>query len=179
MAAMRSAHLTYMVRTCSARVSRPGVHTCHASSVGITRRASTRAPRAATTAAGIITPAAQQPRANPSAAAAQWAQAARDFVGARPFSAEAVDASGGDREAQIAGLLREGLSASHVNVLDVSGGCGAMFRIEVVSPQFDGLSLVKQHRMVNEVLKAEIGDMHGLTIKTMTDKAWQKAQAAA
>jgi stress-induced morphogen len=47
-----------------------------------------------------------------------------------------------------------------------SGGCGAMYSMEVESPLFRGLTMVKQHRLVNEALKDEIGDMHGLTIKT-------------
>ncbi|TYZ57804.1 hypothetical protein PybrP1_001784 [[Pythium] brassicae (nom. inval.)] len=60
------------------------------------------------------------------------------------------------------------LDAVHVKVTDVSGGCGSMFDIEVASEQFEGQSRVKQHRMVNEILKEEIKSMHGLTIRTMT-----------
>lgn len=32
-----------------------------------------------------------------------------------------------------------------------TGGCGAMFEIMVETPDFKGLSMVKQHRMINEV----------------------------
>jgi hypothetical protein len=35
----------------------------------------------------------------------------------------------------------------------VSGGCGAMYEIFVQAPDFKGLSVVKQHRLVNEVSK--------------------------
>ena len=38
-------------------------------------------------------------------------------------------------------------------VTDVSGGCGAMYKIEIESPQFKGVSMVKQHRMVQDLLK--------------------------
>lgn len=31
------------------------------------------------------------------------------------------------------------------------GGCGAMYEISVISDQFQGMSIVKQHRLVNEV----------------------------
>lgn len=31
------------------------------------------------------------------------------------------------------------------------GGCGAMYEISVISDQFKGMSIVKQHRLVNEV----------------------------
>ena len=41
-----------------------------------------------------------------------------------------------------------------------------MYSMEVESPLFKGLNMVNQHRMVNDVLKKEIGEMHGLTIKT-------------
>lgn len=41
-----------------------------------------------------------------------------------------------------------------------------MFKIEVESPLFRGKGLVVQHRMVKDALKAEIADMHGLTLLT-------------
>lgn len=59
-------------------------------------------------------------------------------------------------------------------VVDVSGGCGSMYRVEVVSPQFDGMNMVKQHRLVQSVLAAEIADMHGLTITTMTPAQYKE-----
>lgn len=33
----------------------------------------------------------------------------------------------------------------------ILGGCGAMFDINVVAPEFKGLNTVKQHRIINEV----------------------------
>lgn len=36
--------------------------------------------------------------------------------------------------------------------LYVSGGCGAMFDINVVAPEFKGLKIVKQHQIINEVI---------------------------
>lgn len=35
--------------------------------------------------------------------------------------------------------------------MDFIGGCGAMYEISVISDQFKGMSIVKQHRLVNEV----------------------------
>lgn len=32
-----------------------------------------------------------------------------------------------------------------------AGGCGSMFDVTVISPEFKGMSIVKQHRMVTEV----------------------------
>ncbi|TMW58822.1 hypothetical protein Poli38472_006967 [Pythium oligandrum] len=72
--------------------------------------------------------------------------------------------------------LESQLEATHVKVLDVSGGCGAMYDIEIVSPRFVGQSRVKQHRMVNEALKNEIKEMHGLTIRTLTPEQFAAKQ---
>jgi hypothetical protein len=35
--------------------------------------------------------------------------------------------------------LRDQLGATHVKVTDTSGGCGASFALEVVSPTFEGM----------------------------------------
>lgn len=71
------------------------------------------------------------------------------------------------REEKITTLLKQGLTTDQVQVLDVSGGCGAMFKIEVRSKQFKGKNLVEQHKMVNELLSDEIKNMHGLTLRTV------------
>lgn len=71
-----------------------------------------------------------------------------------------------DKTGEMIARLKEKLDATNVDVEDISGGCGSMYRVEVESPKFKGVSLVKQHRMVNEVLKGDISEMHGLTINT-------------
>lgn len=47
-------------------------------------------------------------------------------------------------------------------------GTGDHFQVTVVSPAFDGLGLLDQHRRVNDVLAAQLGDgsIHELRIKT-------------
>ena len=65
-------------------------------------------------------------------------------------------------------LLREAFpEATSVRVTDRTGG-GDHFQIEVTSPRFDGLSLVEQHRLVNEALAAPFasGRIHEMRIKT-------------
>ncbi|KAK3927170.1 BolA-like protein 3, partial [Frankliniella fusca] len=42
--------------------------------------------------------------------------------------------------------------ANVIEVVDISGGCGAMYDITVEAPELKGLNIVKQHRMVNEVI---------------------------
>ncbi|XP_052712904.1 bolA-like protein 3 [Crassostrea angulata] len=57
-------------------------------------------------------------------------------------------------------------SATKVEAQDISGGCGAMYTVFVEAEEFRGQRTIKQHRMVNEALKEEIKDMHGLRITT-------------
>lgn len=66
----------------------------------------------------------------------------------------------------MAAKLRQELDAVNVTVEDVSGGCGSMYKAYVESPKFAGLNVVKQHQLVQGVLKAEIADMHGFSLKT-------------
>ncbi|RLU15931.1 hypothetical protein DMN91_011688 [Ooceraea biroi] len=75
--------------------------------------------------------------------------------------------AGKQAEQKMISILRNRFpKAQLIEVTDMSGGCGAMFDISVVAPEFKGLNTVKQHRIINEVLKEEIKDMHGLRIHT-------------
>ncbi|XP_050542068.1 bolA-like protein 3 [Daktulosphaira vitifoliae] len=56
--------------------------------------------------------------------------------------------------------------AKEIKIKDISGGCGAIFEVYVSSTEFKGLSIVKQHQVINEVLKNEIKSMHGIRIHT-------------
>ncbi|KAL9543636.1 hypothetical protein MBANPS3_008023 [Mucor bainieri] len=62
--------------------------------------------------------------------------------------------------------LSQALAPHKLRVADVSGGCGSMYAIDIAAAKFEGTSIVKQHRMVNDVLKEEIKGMHGLQLKT-------------
>ena len=59
------------------------------------------------------------------------------------------------------------LDAQELSVLDRTGG-GDHFLVTVVSPRFEGLSLLDQHRLVNEALADPLADgtIHELRIKT-------------
>ena len=50
------------------------------------------------------------------------------------------------------------------------GGCGAMYKCYIESPRFAGLNTIKQHKLVQGVLKDEIADMHGFQLKTALPK---------
>jgi len=56
--------------------------------------------------------------------------------------------------------------AKEIKIKDISGGCGAIFEVFISSIEFKGLSVVKQHQLINEVLKDEIKSMHGIRIHT-------------
>jgi len=57
--------------------------------------------------------------------------------------------------------------ATELNVEDRTGG-GDHFQVTVASPRFSGLSLLDQHRLVNQALAEPLhdGTIHELRIKT-------------
>ncbi len=80
-------------------------------------------------------------------------------------------------------LIRE-LQASHVEILDDSwkhaghleatpGLEATHLSITVVSPQFEGVNLMDQHRLVHDVLKeARAKHLHALQLKTIAASQW-------
>ncbi|KAH6712262.1 bola protein [Leptodontidium sp. MPI-SDFR-AT-0119] len=71
-----------------------------------------------------------------------------------------------DKERQIWEMLMRELQCTSLEVQDISGGCGSMYGIDVVSERFRGLGMLKQQRLVNEVLGEEIKGWHGVQLKT-------------
>ena len=70
--------------------------------------------------------------------------------------------------APIENLLRQAFpDARELAVLDRTGG-GDHFQVTVVSPRFNGLSLIEQHRLVYAALEGPIADgtIHELRITT-------------
>ncbi|KAK7965202.1 BolA domain-containing protein [Apiospora saccharicola] len=80
-------------------------------------------------------------------------------------------------EASLKSALIERLNATHVEVTDMSGGCGQSFTTLIVSPQFAGLNSLKRHRTVNAALKAEIAAIHAWSAKCQTPEEWEKDKA--
>jgi stress-induced morphogen len=84
-------------------------------------------------------------------------------------------------------LVQE-LEATHVEIIDDSwqhaghtearSDLGAThLTIIVVSPQFEGIPLMDQHRMVHAVLKeARQTHLHALQLKTIPVSQWQNSQ---
>ncbi|THV92088.1 bola-like protein [Aureobasidium pullulans] len=71
-----------------------------------------------------------------------------------------------EKELHIFQKLNTELEPTKLEVQDVSGGCGSMYALDIVSSKFKGLSVIKQHRLVNAVLKDEIKGWHGVQLKT-------------
>ncbi|NWI90470.1 BOLA3 protein, partial [Pitta sordida] len=54
-------------------------------------------------------------------------------------------------ESRLVRILREKFpGASSIKVVDISGGCGAMYEIHVESEEFRDKRTVQQHQMVNQ-----------------------------
>ncbi|GAA5840183.1 hypothetical protein JCM9279_002303 [Rhodotorula babjevae] len=95
--------------------------------------------------------------------------AAAPRLSARLISASArrlADGQLSDGEKLLKDRLEQSLEGAKVQVQDVSGGCGSFYAISVEHSSFKGLSMIKQHRVVNDLLKDEIKGMHGLQLKT-------------
>lgn len=76
-------------------------------------------------------------------------------------------------EIRIHKKLVDALETEEVRVQDVSGGCGSMYAIHVTSPKFNNLTTIKQHQLVNEILKEDIPKWHGLQLRTKKEKSKQ------
>ncbi len=81
-------------------------------------------------------------------------------------------------------VLKEKLQALHVEVTDEShlhaghgnfkGQSGSHFRVLIVSPLFEGKSLIQRHRLVNDAAFKEFPDsIHALAIKALTPGEWK------
>jgi len=71
-----------------------------------------------------------------------------------------------EKEKEIWELLMKELDCEKLEVQDISGGCGSMYGIEIVSERFRGLGMLKQQRLVNQVLGEEIKSWHGVQLRT-------------
>ncbi|KAF3031731.1 hypothetical protein E8E12_001671 [Didymella heteroderae] len=83
-------------------------------------------------------------------------------------------ASSGVTPEAIKQKLVENLGATHVEIEDMSGGCGQMFEAVIVSPQFTKKTTLARHRLVNAALKEEIAAIHAWTPKCYTPEQWEE-----
>ncbi len=70
-------------------------------------------------------------------------------------------------DAEIIQLIQDRIPDAQVRVRPYAGD--DHFEVEVVSPAFDGLSRINQHRMVYQALEGVMrGRIHALVLKTRT-----------
>ena len=71
-------------------------------------------------------------------------------------------------------MISSGISESEVYV----DGDGSHFVARVICDSFEGMSLIKQHKMVYATLGDSMGAaIHALSIQTYTRASWKKSQA--
>ena len=79
---------------------------------------------------------------------------------------------------QIEDKLTSGLEPIHIEVINethmhnVPKDAESHFKVIIVSEQFSGLPLIKQHRMVNAALADELSVIHALALHTYTPDQW-------
>ena len=62
--------------------------------------------------------------------------------------------------------------ANESHMHNVAPGSESHFKVTIVSDEFDGLTLIKRHRLVNTALQLELPKIHALALHTMTPEAW-------
>ncbi|XP_071829767.1 bolA-like protein DDB_G0274169 isoform X2 [Apostichopus japonicus] len=95
--------------------------------------------------------------------------------------ASRMTSDAGPVEVSIQTKLQESLKPTHLEVINESNmhnvpkGSESHFKVVVVSMNFENLSLIKRHRMVNDVLKDELaGGVHALSIQAKTPSQWSQ-----
>ena len=69
------------------------------------------------------------------------------------------------------------LSPDVVEVTDDSDGCGSKFNAIIVSSKFDGVALLDRQRTVNDIISAEMQQIHAFTMKTWTPQQYEAKRA--
>lgn len=74
---------------------------------------------------------------------------------------------------QIKDRIEKNIPTTQVDVLDLGGG--DHIRAIVVSAAFEGIPLIRQHKMVLDLFVDEINsnEVHALTVKTLTPKQFE------
>ena len=84
------------------------------------------------------------------------------------------------RARRIEQTLDDAMQLQHLEVVDESGnhsvpaGAQSHFKVVAVSPEFEQLSRINRHRLINKLLQAEFdGGMHALALHTYTEQEWR------
>ncbi|KIY45042.1 bola-like protein [Fistulina hepatica ATCC 64428] len=74
---------------------------------------------------------------------------------------------------QLEAIIRSALPVAHLEIEDQSSGCGESYAIVLVSEVFEGKTTLARHKLVNQLLKNEIAQMHAFSQKTFTPKQFE------
>ena len=75
-------------------------------------------------------------------------------------------------------MIKAALPDAQIQVQDMTGG-GDHYQVVVVSSEFEGKSLVKQHQLVYGAVNQSMASnaIHALALKTYTPESWANANA--
>jgi len=75
---------------------------------------------------------------------------------------------------EIENKIKQKMQTTHLKVADLRGG--DHFQVIAVSPDFDGKTLIEMHKMIYNILDAEMktNEIHALTLKTYSPSEWEK-----
>mmetsp|Transcript_136898 Transcript_136898/g.193627 ORF Transcript_136898/g.193627 Transcript_136898/m.193627 type:complete len:164 (+) Transcript_136898:69-560(+) len=97
----------------------------------------------------------------------------------------ASDSGVGTVEGTIHKKLTDALAPAHLEVTNESSmhnvpkGSETHFKVVVVADTFEGMPLIKRHRLVNTLLKQELAaDVHALSIQAKTQSQWEQSDHA-
>tara|TARA_B100000029_G_scaffold110004_1_gene101579 strand:+ start:1278 stop:1523 length:246 start_codon:yes stop_codon:yes gene_type:complete len=77
-------------------------------------------------------------------------------------------------EKKIKNILEKQIEDSKVFIQDMNGG-GDHFSVIVISSEFEGLTIINQHKLIYNALSEMITkEIHALQIKTFTWEQWKK-----
>ncbi|KAK3096993.1 hypothetical protein FSP39_005474, partial [Pinctada imbricata] len=83
-------------------------------------------------------------------------------------------------QSSITQKLEAALEPQHLEIINesfmhnVPKGSETHFKVVIVAEKFDGVPLIKRHRMVNETLKTELENgVHALSITAKTPQQWE------
>eukprot|EP01132_Coremiostelium_polycephalum_P004579 gene4579-5716_t len=83
-------------------------------------------------------------------------------------------------EKEIKDIINTEFKPTHLEIINesyqhnVPKGSESHFKLKIVSDRFDGLSLIDQHRLVNQSLSLVIPKIHALSLVTRTPQQWAK-----
>ncbi|KZO94954.1 bola-like protein [Calocera viscosa TUFC12733] len=82
-------------------------------------------------------------------------------------------------QSEIESTLRAALpKLARIEIEDQSSGCGENYSVLIVSDDFEGLITIKRHRLVNEILRKQIAEMHAFSQRTLTVKQYEAMKKA-